>query len=65
MSVGGGVIVVPQKQSMEEFLAERREAGMLDSPGRPGSVERVPGGRALPDPDVIEAVVDPETRRGD
>lgn len=55
----GGVIVVPDKMSMEDFLAERREAGMLDHAPRPGTVERVPGGG------VIEGIVDPETRRGD
>ena len=44
----GGVIVVPDKMSMEEFLAERREAGMLDHAPKPGSVERIPGG-AVPE----------------
>jgi len=52
----GGVVVVPQKMSMEEFLAERRDAGMIEGPV-PRQIERVPGD--------IEAVVDPETRRGD
>lgn len=52
----GGVLVVPNKMSMEEFLEERRAAGHLPAPVRLDDVERVPGG---------EIVVDPETRRGE
>jgi len=52
-----GVLVVPAKQSMAEFLEERRAAGMYQGP-RVDAVERVPG-------QTIEGVVDPETRRGD
>lgn len=60
-----GVLVVPQRQSMEEFLAERRDAGMLPNAPRIDTVERVPGERRAPDPDLIEGRLDPETRRGD
>lgn len=52
-----GVLVVPAKLSMAEFLEERRAAGAYEGP-RPETVERVPG-------QTIEGVVDPETRRGD
>ena len=40
----GGVLVVPSKMSMEEFFAERRNAGMLDLAPKPGTIERIPGG---------------------
>lgn len=56
-----GVLVVPAKQSMAEFLEERRAAGMYQGP-RVDAVERVPGQRA---PDTVEGVLDPETKRGD
>lgn len=52
----GGVVVVPPKMSMEEFLAERSEAGMIDG-HVPRQIDRRPGD--------VEAVVDPETRRGE
>lgn len=58
----GGVLVVPNKMSMEEFLEERRRAGELPMGPRPDTVERVPGQR---DPDTIEDVIDPETRRSE
>ena len=58
----GGVLVVPQRQSMEEFLAEKRDEGLLEYPARPEAVERIPGHR---EPETIDAVVDPEARRGD
>lgn len=58
----GGVIVVPNKMTMEEFLEERRAAGELPLGPRPGTVERIPGRR---DAQTIEGVLDPETRRGD
>jgi hypothetical protein len=48
----GGVVVVPQKQTMEEFLAEARAEGRIVVP-----VPRDVG--------TIEARLDPETRRGD
>ena len=53
----GGVLVVPNKLTMEDFLEAQRQAGLYDSPVRPDAVERIPGQRA------IEAVLDPETRR--
>ncbi|ABD55812.1 hypothetical protein [Jannaschia sp. CCS1] len=53
----GGVLVVPNKMSMEEFLEAQRQAGTYDSPIRPDAVKRIPG-----EPEVV---VDPETRRGD
>jgi hypothetical protein len=55
----GGVIVVPNKNTMEEFLEAQRQAGLNDSPIRPDAVERIPGQR------TIEDVLDPETKRGD
>lgn len=58
----GGVLVVPNKMSMEDFLEERRRAGELPGDARPGTVQRIPGQR---DPDTIESVLDPETRRSD
>jgi len=54
----GGVLVVPNKMTMEEFLEERRVTGHLPAPVKVGEVERVPGG------DTIEGAVDPETKRG-
>lgn len=50
----GGVIVVPQRQTMAEFLAEAREDGRLASSPAP-----------IRDLDIIEGRLDPETRRGD
>jgi len=44
---------------MEEFLEAQRQAGLYDSPQRPDTVERIPGQR------TIDAVLDPETKRGD
>jgi len=58
----GGVLVVPNKMTMEEFLEERRRAGELPMGPRPDTVERIPGRR---NPDTIEGVLDPETRRGE
>lgn len=58
----GGVLVVPNKMTMEEFLEERRRAGELPVGPRPDKVERIPGQR---DPDTVEGVVDPETRRSE
>ena len=55
----GGVIVVPNKMTMEQFLEAQRQAGLYDSPIRPDAVERIPGQR------MIEGVLDPETKRGD
>lgn len=57
-----GVLVVPQRQSMEDFLEEQRAAGMLVNAPRPDTVERIPGENA---PVSIEARLDPETNRGD
>ncbi len=56
-----GVLLVPNKMSMQEFLEERRDAGAYEGP-RPDTVERIPGRR---DPDTIDGVLDPQTRRGD
>ena len=53
----GGVLVVPNKMTMEEFLEAQRETGTYDSPIRPDAVKRISG-----EPEVV---VDPETRRGD
>jgi len=58
----GGVLVVPNKMSMEEFLEERRRAGELPLGPRTDKVERIPGQR---DPETIEGVLDPETRRSE
>jgi hypothetical protein len=58
----GGVLVVPNRMTMEEFLEAQREAGMYDSPIRPDAVKRIPG---EPDPVTVEGELDPETRRGD
>lgn len=55
----GGVLVVPNKMTMEEFLEAERQAGRYASPIRPDAVERLPGQR------TIEVVLDPETKRGD
>lgn len=38
----GGVLVVPNKMSMEEFLEAQRQAGTYDSPIRPDAVKRIP-----------------------
>jgi len=54
----GGVLVVPNKMTMEEFLEAQRVAGLYDGPQRPDAVERIPGER------TIEAVLDPEAKRG-
>lgn len=56
-----GVLVVPAKQSMAEFLEERRAAGMYEGP-RIDAVKRIPGQKK---PDISEGVLDPETRRSD
>lgn len=53
---------MPNKITMEEFLEECRRAGELLVSARPGTVERIPGQR---DPDTVEGVLDPETKRGD
>lgn len=58
----GGVLVVPNKMSMEEFLEERRRAGELPFGPRPDTVGRIPGQR---DPETIEGILDPETRRSE
>lgn len=58
----GGVLVVPNKMTMEEFLEAQREAGQYDSPIDPAKVKRIPG---EPDPVPVEGKIDPETRRGD
>jgi hypothetical protein len=55
----GRVIVVPNKNTMEEFLEAQRQAGLNDSPIRPDAVERIPGQR------TIENVLDPEIKSGD
>jgi len=48
----GGVVLLPPKMTMEEFLAERRAAG-----------GHIPG---QPEPEVLEhAPLEPEARRGD
>jgi hypothetical protein len=39
----GGVVVVPHRQSMEEFLLEHKAAGTLESPRRISEIERIPG----------------------
>lgn len=58
----GGVLVVPPKMSVAEFLEERRRAGELPLGPRPDAVERIPGQR---EPETIEGVLDPETRRSE
>lgn len=58
----GGVLVVPNKMSLEQFLEERRAAGELALGPRPDTVERIPGQR---EPETIEGVLDPETRRSE
>lgn len=58
----GGVLVVPHRMSMEDFLEERRRAGELPLGPRPDTVERIPVRR---DPDTVEGVLDPKTRRGE
>ena len=55
----GGVVVLPHRMTMEEFLEERREAGMLENAPRPDAVKRIPGGQPP------QAILDPETNRGD
>lgn len=41
----GGVVVLPNRQSMEEFLLEHREAGTPDSPKRISEIEHIPDER--------------------
>ncbi len=41
----GGVVVVPHRQTMEEFLLEHKAAGTLESPKRIELLERIPGER--------------------
>jgi hypothetical protein len=41
----GGIVVVPHRQSMEEFLLEHKAAGTLESPKRISEIERIPGER--------------------
>lgn len=53
----GGVVVVPQRQTMEEFLQEAKQDGRLRPPD-PLDLGARPG-------ITIEGRVDPETRRGD
>lgn len=58
----GRVLVVPPKMSVAKFLEERRRAGELPLGPRPDTVERIPGQR---EPETIEGVLDPETRRSE
>jgi len=55
----GGVLVVPNKMTMEEFLEAHRKAGLYDGPKRADAVERISGHR------TIEGVLDTETKRGE
>lgn len=56
----GGVVVVPQKQTMEEFLAQAEADGRIGQRD-PGLIEA----RPLPEGVTVEGRLDPETRRGD
>lgn len=39
----GGVLVVPERQSMVDFIDERRNAGLIENRSEPDEVERLPG----------------------
>lgn len=51
-SPNSGVIVVPNRMTMEEFVEAQRPAGLHDSPIRPDAAKRIPRQR------TIEAVLD-------
>ena len=52
----GGVLVVPNKMSMEEFQEAKKQDGTYDSHVRADAIKRIPG-----EPEIV---VDRETRRG-